>query len=110
MFTFIQGGRRMTIRYVTTDEEKQKVLSAYFKDGLDGKLDTFPSKEKRKLIILQNMVRHFEPNRLYTEKEVNEIIKSIYGDFATIRRALIEYEFMDRSKDCSDYWIVNVAE
>ncbi|WP_236719720.1 DUF2087 domain-containing protein [Neobacillus mesonae] len=33
------------------------------------------------------------------------MLKSIYADFATIRRYLIEYGFMDRSKDCMKYWV-----
>ncbi|WP_139891160.1 DUF2087 domain-containing protein [Bacillus sp. D386] len=95
----------VNIRYVTTEEEKQKVLSAYFKEGLSGQLDTFPSKEKRKLIILQNISERFELGRVYSEIEINEVLKTIYGDFATIRRELIVYGFMNRSTDCSEYWI-----
>src|SRR5690606_30567120 len=84
--------------------EKQKVLSTYFKDGKDGKLDTFPSKEKRKLIVLQNIIQHFKVTKIYTEKEVNEILKQIYDDVVTIRRYLIEYGFMERNKDGSGDW------
>lgn len=93
-------------RYATTEEEKQKVLLSYFKKGIEGELDTFPSKEKRKLIVLQNILKRFEPNRIYSEKEINEILKTIYNDFAIIRRSLIEYGFMGRSKDCAEYWII----
>ena len=92
-------------RYVTTEEEKKKVLSAYFKEGLNGQLETFPSKEKRKLIVLQNIIERFELGRTYSENEINEVLKTIYGDFATIRRALIVYGFMSRSKDGSEYWL-----
>lgn len=95
----------VNIRYVTTAEEEKKVLSAYFKEGMDGQLVTFPSKEKRKLIVLQNIIERFELGRTYSEREINEVLKTIYGDFATIRRALIVYGFMNRSKDCAEYWI-----
>ncbi|SDM27429.1 DUF2087 domain-containing protein [Sediminibacillus halophilus] len=104
---FHKEAKMVDERYATTEKEKQKVLSTYFKQGIDGKLDTFPSKEKRKLIVLQNIVNHFERNKIYTEKEINEILKTIYSDFATIRRYLIEYGFMGRSKDCTEYWIKN---
>ncbi|MFP3361534.1 DUF2087 domain-containing protein, partial [Planococcus sp. SIMBA_143] len=79
-----------------TEEEKEKVLSTYFKQGLDGQLDTFPSKEKRKVIVLQNIMTRFKVDKVYTEKEINEILKSIYSDYVTIRRYLIEYGFMNR--------------
>lgn len=101
---FHKGAKMVDERYATTEEEKEKILSTYFKEGVEGKLDIFPSKEKRKLIVLQNITKRFEAERKYSEKEVNEILKAIYSDFATIRRYLIEYGFMDRSKDGSEYW------
>ena len=90
-----------------TEEEKHKVLSAYFKNGIDGEMTAFPSKEKRKLIVLQHILKRFKPERTYSEKEVNELLKTAYSDFVIIRRSLIEYHLMDRSRDCSQYWIKN---
>lgn len=55
--------------------------------------------------MLQHILTRFTPNRQYTEIEVNTLLKSIYTDFATIRRYLIEYGFMERSKDCTEYWV-----
>lgn len=37
--------------------------------------------------------------------EVNEILKAIYSDFAILRRYLIDYGFMERSRDCTKYWV-----
>lgn len=87
------------------EEEKEKILANYFKSGKNGELDVFPSKEKRKLIVLENIVNHFNLERIYSEKEVNEILKPIYTDFAIIRRSLIDYDFMERNQDCTEYWI-----
>ncbi|GHI00377.1 DUF2087 domain-containing protein [Neobacillus kokaensis] len=92
-------------RYAITVAEKEKVLATYFKKGLEGPLNSFPSKEKRKIIVLQYILTRFELNRMYSEKEINEILKSIHSDFATIRRYLIDYGFMERSKDCTKYWV-----
>jgi len=36
---------------------------------------------------------------------VNEIIKNRYPDFVTIRRYLIEYGFMERKPNGSEYWL-----
>ncbi len=63
------------------------------------------AREKRKIIILKHIVKNFELNRKYSEKEINEVLKGIYPDFATVRRYLIEYGFMDRKDDCSLYWV-----
>ncbi|MEQ6377318.1 DUF2087 domain-containing protein [Bacillaceae bacterium S4-13-58] len=100
-----KGATMVDDRYAITSSEKEKVLNTYFKQGLDGALESFPSKEKRKIIILQHIIRKFDKNRIYTEPEVNGVLKKIFADFATLRRYLIEYGFMDRSKDCSQYWV-----
>ncbi|MEN2767472.1 DUF2087 domain-containing protein [Ornithinibacillus xuwenensis] len=98
-----KGAKMVDDRYAITKEEKDKVLSTYFHK--DGTLGTFPSKEKRKIIVLQHILGLFNGEKIYTEKEINEILKTIYSDFVTIRRYLIEYGFMERNKDGSEYWI-----
>ena len=70
-------------------------------------LKTFDVKEKNKLLILRTIVRQFENGRRYTEKEVNAILKPIYPDFASVRRALIDYRLMARESDCSEYWVTD---
>ena len=92
-------------RYNVTEDEKNKILEKYFPTGIKGGLKTLPSKEKNKLIILREMASQFENNRTYEEKEVNQILKNIYPDFVTLRRYLIEYGFMDRKPDGSQYWL-----
>ena len=42
-----------------------------------------------------------------TEQEVNEILRPIYEDYMTIRRYLIMYGFMERTKDGRQYWLTN---
>ena len=49
------------------------------------------------------MFEHWQEK--YTEKELNNIIKKYIPNFAAIRRYFIEYGFMDRTKDCNQYWI-----
>ncbi|TCZ79889.1 DUF2087 domain-containing protein [Paenibacillus albiflavus] len=105
---FISIHRRATMideRYNVTEEENDKVLRLYFKEGPDGPLSEFPRKEKRKIVILRHLIKNFDATKRYTEKEVNEIIKAVYADFVTIRRYFIEYGFMDRLDDCSAYWV-----
>ena len=61
----------MDERYKITVEEKEKVLKNYFKQGLNGGIDTIPSKEKKKIIILQHLMDRFEVGKHYIEKEIN---------------------------------------
>lgn len=92
-------------RYITTETEQEKILSNMFESLEPLKLKQFSPKEKKKLVILKRIAESFDKSRMYTELEVNAHLKSIYDDFATIRRYLIEYRFMDRSKDGQMYWI-----
>lgn len=104
---FVQFHSSLTVsddRVKITEIEKTEILEKYFEDG---KLISFPKKQKRKLILLQYIASMFEARRRYTEKEVNEILSAIFDDYVTIRRYLIEYGFMDRLRDGAEYWMLN---
>lgn len=92
-------------RYNITDEENDTIIKKYFPQGVDGPLKTFTMKEKSRIAVLRQLIRRFENGRIYTEKEVNEILKGAYDDFATLRRYMIEYGFMKRKRDGSQYWV-----
>ena len=94
-------------RYKVTQKENDKLLKTLFPEGTDGPLRTFSIKEKHKLVVLQEIVKRFQGERTYTEKEINQILKLAYPDFATLRRYLIEYGFLDRTPDGSAYWLRN---
>ena len=66
----------------------------------------FPAREKRKYILLGMICHLFVPNKDYTEPEVNDILKIVYEDYVTIRRYLIIYHFLERTTDCSRYWLI----
>ena len=100
-----KGAKQVDERYSIEQAERDKVLATYFKHGLDGAIETIPSKEKKKLIILQHILKRFEIGKQYAEKEVNEILKTVHTDFVSLRRHLIEYGFMDRSDNGSAYWV-----
>ena len=90
-------------RYNITDKEKENVIKNYFTP--EGALKTYPSKEKKKIIVLEEISKNFKKGKIYTEKEINRILSRIYEDYATVRRALIEYGFLERTDDCSKYWV-----
>jgi len=86
-----------------------KLLKTLFPEGTDGPLRTFSIKEKHKLVVLQEIVKRFQGQKTYTEKEINLILKAVYPDFATLRRYLVEYNFLDRTPDGSQYWLKSNA-
>ena len=99
-----EGAKMLDDRYVITEEEQKKILENVFISLEPLKLKVFSKKEKKKIVILRQVAAQFEPDRKYTEKEVNAILKEIWEDFVTMRRYLIEYGYMDRTKDGSAYW------
>lgn len=97
--------RAVDERFAITESENKKILDAHFLQGLDGPLNVFPTKQKKKVIVLRHLLKRFDVQREYTEKEVNEILRKAYPDYVTLRRYLIEYGFMDRLRDGSLYWV-----
>lgn len=91
-------------RYAITEAERSAFLAKYFPAGPEGPISDFPTKQKRKLVILSELAKRFEPNHRYTEPEVNLVLKAAWHDYVTLRRYLIEYGFMDRERDGSAYW------
>lgn len=76
----------------------------------DGKLREWPSKKETKRLVLAYIADKFECNVDYSEKEVNSIISGnhTFNDYFLIRRELIENNFLNRERDCSRYWKVEI--
>lgn len=70
----------------------------------DGRLKSFPNKQKKQVILIEEISKRFADDRIYMEKELNAILKEIHADFAILRRSLIDYGFLDRKEDGSAYW------
>jgi hypothetical protein len=92
-------------RYAITEEEQQKILHKFFPDGVKGGLKKFPPKEKQRLAVVREIAMLLEDGRVYREKELNSIIEKVFGDYALIRRYMIEYGLLDRKADGSGYWL-----
>jgi hypothetical protein len=100
-----RGASMVDERFAITEKENAEVLQAHFSEGVNGPLLRFPKKEKKKIIILRQLIHRFDPLIKYSEQEVNEILKNAFYDYVTLRRYLIEYGFMDRYPDGSCYWV-----
>ena len=101
----IHKGATMTDdRYNMTQQEDQQILQTYFASEAPLILKQFPAREKKKLAVLRRISQCFTPGQRYTEPEINEILRGIYDDFPLLRRYLIEYGFLKRTRDCRTYW------
>ncbi|AFM40418.1 hypothetical protein Desaci_1395 [Desulfosporosinus acidiphilus SJ4] len=76
------------------EKERDGVLRNFFTP--DGKLKQIPVQHKKKRFVLERMLEGLVVGRKYSEKEINEHIKTFYPDYATIRREFIIYRYMYR--------------
>lgn len=69
------------------------------------RLTAIPAKNKKKLSALYYLAGKIEPNRDYTEPEINDILDdwTCFHDPATLRRELFNKGLVDRTSDCSRY-------
>ena len=76
----------------------------------DGRLVSYPSKRKMKLYAMVYLSGKFEHGKIYTEKEVNEILNKwhVFGDPATLRRELYNHRFLNRNVSGSEYLLEDV--
>ncbi|WP_027409588.1 metalloregulator ArsR/SmtB family transcription factor [Anoxybacillus tepidamans] len=74
--------------------ERQKVIDNFFAN--DGRLKHIPAQRKKKLIVLEHILKGLQKGKKYGEKELNEYIKKFYDDYATIRREFIINNYMYR--------------
>ena len=93
-------------RAMVSESEAKAVESRHERALPEGgiSLTGWPKKQKDKLVLLHLIAGLFQEGRRYTEKEVNAILAPVWQDHVTIRRYLIEYRFLDRKTDCSEYW------
>lgn len=96
-----RGATMVDDRYGITALEEERVIKAHMTE--EGAIRTFPAKEKKKIVVLKKVSENFKAGTRYTEKEVNRVLMRIYDDHVLLRRYLIEYGFMDRTRDGSIY-------
>ena len=82
------------------DAFDRKVLADFMRP--DGSLKQIPVQQKKLQAVLRHMVKEFEPERRYPEKQVNALLSRYHADTASLRRALIEYRLMQRAGGV--YW------
>ena len=72
-----------------------------------GRIILWPRRKKRyrQLNILRFMLHQFELDRVYTEREVNDILKAhhTFEDWALLRRELYELGWMTRESNGTAY-------
>jgi len=74
---------------------RDKVVRTYFKRG---KLDKLPSQHKKRMLILDEILKRFIIGEEYPEKQIDNIISEVFEDYCTIRRYFVDEKMMMRKK------------
>jgi biotin operon repressor len=71
----------------------------------DGRLKVIPAQRKKREVVLRHILKEFQPEVHYSEKQVNAIFARYHADTATLRREMIAYKLMKRSE--GEYWRID---
>ena len=80
-------------------EDEEAVLRTFFRNG---RLIEIPAKASKRHVVLERIALEFEPGVRYDEKEVNVIVGRFLGDYASLRRYLVDEGFLTRERGI--YW------
>jgi hypothetical protein len=78
---------------------RRKVLEAFVRGG---RITSMPTVPWKRTIVFDWLAGTFEVGRRYTEAEVNAALEGHAEDYASLRRALVDAELLDRYK--GEYW------
>jgi hypothetical protein len=76
-------------------DEAAATLSTF---NADGRLLKIPQQRKKRLVILQWLVKQIANGRDYSEIELNQLIRPVHDDVATLRRELVVHGLMRREQ------------
>jgi hypothetical protein len=91
-----------------TDLDPESVIEAVARDPRlcafigHGRIETLPARQSRRRLLLDKIAQAFEPGVQYSERRVNLFLGAVYGDYAALRRYLVDAEFLSRSD--GQYW------
>jgi hypothetical protein len=84
---------------LSDDPAEDAVLSAFVRDG---RLVSIPAQQSKRRVVLEHLVRVFEPGVRYPEREVNALLAVWHADYAALRRYLVDDGLL--SRDAGLYW------
>lgn len=83
------------------DPDTDAVLRRFI---IDGRLVSMPAARAKRLKVLEHIVMALEPGVRYPEREVNALLRAWHGDYAALRRYLVDEQLLARGAGM--YWQV----
>jgi hypothetical protein len=84
---------------LSDDPAEDAVLSKFLRDG---RLVSIPAQQSKRRVVLEHLVRVFEPGVRYPEREVNALLAVWHPDHAALRRYLVDGGLLSREGGL--YW------
>jgi hypothetical protein len=84
---------------LSSDPAEDAVLSAFVRNG---RLVSIPAQYSKRRVVLEHLVRVFEPGVRYPEREVNALLAVWHADVAALRRYLVDEGLLTR--EAGVYW------
>ena len=81
-------------------QDADRVFRAFF--ATDGRLLQIPAKRSKRLLVLDRLAQEFPPGESFPETEVNRRLRAFHPDVASLRRYLVDEDFLSRSSGW--YW------
>jgi excisionase family DNA binding protein len=75
-------------------DERAKIERTFFKDG---RLLDIPAQRKKRTVVLERLLEEFELSRIYSEAEINAVLRRFHSDVCTLRREFIMEGMMVRA-------------
>jgi hypothetical protein len=79
--------------------EEERLLRTFL---VDGRLRAIPTRREKRLVVLRDISRAFEPGVRYAEKDVNVTLRAFHDDHAALRRYLVDELLL--SREDGFYW------
>ena len=88
-----------------TDSVLKEQISQFLDE--EGRIVRWPKKTSDKINVLKYLQGKFEPDKKYSEVEVNAVLKTwhTFNDHALLRRELFDKFLLERTPDCKEYWV-----
>jgi excisionase family DNA binding protein len=67
----------------------------------DGRLKAFPKQRAKRRAVLERLAELFDVGRVYSEREVNALLRPVFDDVALVRRELVAEGLVDRPRSGS---------
>ncbi|SLM89174.1 DUF2087 domain-containing protein [Brevibacterium yomogidense] len=90
--------------------QHEQLIRSHFEDGRieHGRLLRIPARRRPRFAVVLELLHRFEPGAIYSESQVNAILREAHEDVAYLRRELVDYRLLERDS-LGTYWVTATA-